>query len=150
MIKGIFGDKEFKRDRNKIYIDDVRTPDDIDVIIELSKLKDKDSLNFYKKMKDDFNYIYNKNLINMNDKNDKCNFACFFVNNEKYQFFIIKLGEKVIGELYTAMEGYSTYFLEEELAKMNIEIKRFTNLSYLLFFTKERIIFLFSNSLLKF
>ncbi len=38
----------------------------------------------------------------------------------------------VIGELYTAMEPFSTYFLEEELAKMNIEIKRFTNLSYLL------------------
>ena len=46
----------------------------------------------------------------------------------------LKVG--VIGELYTAMEGYSTYFLEEELAKMNIEIKRFTNLSYLLFFKK--------------
>ncbi len=110
MIKGIFGDKEFKRDRNKIYIDEVRTPDDIDVIIELSKLKDKDSLNFYKKMEDDFNYIYNKNLINMNDKNDKCNFACFFVNNEKYQFFIIKLGEKVIGELYTYESAGGTYF----------------------------------------
>ena len=38
----------------------------------------------------------------------------------------------VIGELYTAMEPFSTYFLEEELAKMNIEIKRFTNVSYLL------------------
>lgn len=46
----------------------------------------------------------------------------------------LKVG--IIGELYTAMEGYSTYFLEEELAKMNIEIKRFTNLSYLLFFKK--------------
>lgn len=39
----------------------------------------------------------------------------------------------IIGELYTAMEPFSTYFLEEELAKMNIEIKRFTNLTYLLF-----------------
>jgi len=38
----------------------------------------------------------------------------------------------VIGELYTAMEPFSTYFLEENLAKMNIEIKRFTNVSYLL------------------
>jgi len=38
----------------------------------------------------------------------------------------------VIGELYTAMEPFSTYFLEEELAKMNVEVKRFTNLSYLL------------------
>ncbi len=42
----------------------------------------------------------------------------------------LKVG--IIGELYTAMEPYATYFLEKELAKMNIEIKRYTNLSYLL------------------
>lgn len=43
----------------------------------------------------------------------------------------LKIG--IIGELYTAMEPFSTYFLEEELAKNNIEIKRFTNATYLLF-----------------
>lgn len=43
----------------------------------------------------------------------------------------LKVG--IIGELYTAMEPFATYFLEEELAKMNIEIKRFTNVTYLLF-----------------
>ncbi len=42
----------------------------------------------------------------------------------------LKVG--IIGELYTSMEPFSSYFLEEELAKMNIEIKRYTNLSYLL------------------
>ena len=42
----------------------------------------------------------------------------------------IKIG--IIGELYTAMEENSTYKLEKKLAKNNIEIKRFTNLSYLL------------------
>ena len=42
----------------------------------------------------------------------------------------LKVG--IIGELYTSMEPYSNYFLEEYLAKENIEIKRFTNLSYLL------------------
>lgn len=42
----------------------------------------------------------------------------------------LKVG--IIGELYTSMEPFSSYFLEEELAKMNIEIKRFTDLSYLL------------------
>ena len=31
------------------------------------------------------------------------------------------------------MEPYSSYFLEEKLANMNIEIKRFTNMTYLLF-----------------
>lgn len=38
----------------------------------------------------------------------------------------------IIGELYTSMEPFSSYFLEQELASMNIEVTRFTNLSYLL------------------
>ena len=42
----------------------------------------------------------------------------------------IKVG--IIGELYTSMEPFSSYFVEESLAKYNIEIKRFTNLTYLL------------------
>lgn len=42
----------------------------------------------------------------------------------------LKIG--VIGELYTSMEPFSNYFLEKELATMNIEIKRYTNLSYLI------------------
>ena len=42
----------------------------------------------------------------------------------------IKVG--IIGELYTAMEPFSTYNLEKMLAKYNVEIKRFTNLTYLL------------------
>ncbi len=47
----------------------------------------------------------------------------------------IKIG--IIGELYTAMEPFASYFLEMELAKNNIEIKRFTNLTYLLFQKKK-------------
>lgn len=43
----------------------------------------------------------------------------------------LKIG--IIGELYTAMEPSSTYYLEQELAKMNIQITRFTNVTYLLF-----------------
>ena len=43
----------------------------------------------------------------------------------------LKVG--IIGELYTNMEYFSNYYLEKELAKMGIEIKRFTNLSYLLY-----------------
>ena len=43
----------------------------------------------------------------------------------------IKVG--IIGELYTSMEPFSNYFLEKELAKMNIEITRFTDATYLLF-----------------
>ncbi len=43
----------------------------------------------------------------------------------------IKIG--IIGELYTIIEPFSNYFLEKELAKHHIEIKRFTNVHYLLF-----------------
>lgn len=43
----------------------------------------------------------------------------------------LKVG--IIGELYTIMEPFSNYFLETELASFNIEVKRFTNLEYLLF-----------------
>lgn len=38
----------------------------------------------------------------------------------------------IIGELYTSMEPFASYFVEKELAKMNIEVKRFTNVTYLL------------------
>ena len=57
----------------------------------------------------------------------------------KYLFFKIKknipkncLKVGLIGELYTSMEPYSNYYLEKTLASYNIQLKRFTNLSYLL------------------
>ena len=37
------------------------------------------------------------------------------------------------------MEPYSNYFLEKELAKNQIEIKRFTNVQYLLFEKRKKI-----------
>lgn len=42
----------------------------------------------------------------------------------------LKVG--IVGELYTCMEPFSNYFLEKYLASMNIEIKRRTNLTYLI------------------
>ena len=42
----------------------------------------------------------------------------------------LKVG--LIGELYTLMEPFSNYYLEKELAQYNIELKRFTNVTYLL------------------
>lgn len=43
----------------------------------------------------------------------------------------LKVG--IIGELYTSMESFSSFFIEKELAKMNIEVRRFTDVSYLLY-----------------
>ena len=48
----------------------------------------------------------------------------------------IKIG--IIGELYTVMEPFSNYFLEKELSKNKIEIKRFTNVDYLFLRKKKR------------
>lgn len=44
----------------------------------------------------------------------------------------------IIGELYTSMEPFASYFLEMELAKMGIQVKRFTNVTYLLYQKKLR------------
>ena len=49
----------------------------------------------------------------------------------------LKVG--IIGELYTIMEPFSNYFLEKQLAKNHIEIKRFTNVHYLLIEKKHQI-----------
>lgn len=43
----------------------------------------------------------------------------------------IRIG--IIGELFTSMEGYSSYYIEKELVKMKVQIKRYTNASYLLY-----------------
>ena len=45
----------------------------------------------------------------------------------------------IVGELYTIMEPFANYYLEEELAKHNIEVTRFTNVNYLLFEKKHEI-----------
>lgn len=88
--------------------------------------------------KDSFKKVKREMLLRMQKENS------FFGLKRVYKKYMRKLKKipvqkpkntlkvAVIGELYTAMEPFSTYFLEEELAKMNVEVKRFTNLSYLL------------------
>jgi len=49
----------------------------------------------------------------------------------------LKVG--VIGELYTLMEPFANYYIEEELAKYNIEVIRFTNVHYLLFEKSKKV-----------
>lgn len=76
-----------------------------------------------------------------NSKNIFCLIKDYFKYKKKLKHIdinkksnCIKVG--VIGELYTSMEPFSNYYLEMELAKMNIQVKRFTNLTYLLFIKK--------------
>lgn len=49
----------------------------------------------------------------------------------------LKIG--IVGELYTVMEPFSNYYLEKLLASYNIEIKRFTNVYYLVFEKSKKI-----------
>ncbi|MEG2310702.1 MAG: hypothetical protein RSB76_01790 [Clostridia bacterium] len=48
----------------------------------------------------------------------------------------IKVG--IVGELYTSMEPFATFFLENELAKMGVKTKRYTTVTYLLFEKKRQ------------
>ena len=50
---------------------------------------------------------------------------------------IIKIG--IIGELYTLMESFANYGIEELLIKNNVSIKRFTNVTYLLFEKRKKV-----------
>ena len=89
---------------------------------------------------------HNNSFINLKkkmlDKFVKCNNVFTLTYNYfKYKFKFkkleidkpetcLKIG--IIGELYTSMEPFASYFLEKELAKMHIQVKRFTNVTYLL------------------
>ena len=113
--------------------------DKIDVIIRKNigfAIDKNDFLNLQDKMFTSFSNCNNVFTITRNYFKYKRKFKKIKVNKPKKR---LKVG--IIGELYTSMEHYSSYFLEEKLAAMNIEVKRYTDLSYLLFkkarFTKH-------------
>lgn len=93
----------------------------------------------FEKEKNSFNKL-NEEMLN-EFKNTKGYFQLYFKYKKYYKKFknikikkpknCLKVG--IIGELYTIMEPFSNYYLEKELASYNIEIKRFTNVSHLMF-----------------
>ncbi len=85
-------------------------------------------INLKKEMLDSFSTITGYIDLTMKYLYYKNKFKHLKINKPKN---CLKIG--IIGELYTNMEYFSNYYLEKELASMNIEIKRFTNLSYLLY-----------------
>lgn len=88
----------------------------------------KDSFsNLEKKMLKDFSHA--KGFINLTIKYYKYK-KLFKKIPIKKSKDCLKIG--IIGELYTSMEQFSSYFIEKSLAKYNIEVKRFTDLTYLL------------------
>ncbi len=104
--------------------------DKIDKIIRKNigfEIRKNHHINLYKKMLEEFKST--NSIIKL--------IILYFKYKHKFKKIPIKKKKNclkigIIGELYTAMEPFSNYFLEKELATMNIEIKRYTNLSYLL------------------
>lgn len=104
--------------------------DKIDIIIR-RRIGFEVNKNSFKKQKEKMFQDFSKckSLISLTNK--------YFIYKRKFKKIKInkpknclKIG--IIGELYTSMEPFSSYFLEETLASMNIEIKRYTNMTYLL------------------
>lgn len=105
--------------------------DSLDVFIRKNigfEINDGSFDRVYNSMKNDLLHVkgfYNLNKIYRYYKKKFRNIKIDKPNNS------IKIG--IVGELYTSMEPFSNYFLEKELAKMNIEITRYTNVTFLIF-----------------
>lgn len=104
--------------------------DEIDKIIR-KNIGFEQQLNTHKNLKEKMlSDLYNTNSIfklSILYKKYKKKFKHIEINKPKN---CLKVG--IIGELYTSMESFASYDLEMTLAKEHIEIKRFTNLSYLI------------------
>lgn len=76
---------------------------------DMKKLKDRNEFKKFKKYYND--KIYNVKL----DTNKE----------------VLKIG--IVGELYSLMEPFASFFIEERLTKLNAKLKRYTTVTYLLF-----------------
>lgn len=105
--------------------------DFIDNYVRENKAYEKNSGTFdkiYKKMLEDFSSV--KSYIGLKKiykkyKNKIYNIELNKPNNN------IRIG--IIGELYTLMEPFANNYIEDMLIKNGVEVKRFTNVTYLLF-----------------
>ena len=90
------------------------------------------------KEKNNFKKIRSKFINDLKDKTSVFSIIYTYIKyNRKYKKVRCKkpkLKIGIIGELYTSMEPFSTYNLEEELKNRDISIKRYTNVSYLLIY----------------
>ena len=90
------------------------------------------------KEKHNFKKIRSKFINDLKDKTNIFSIIYTYIKYmEKYRKVRCKKPELkigLIGELFTSMEPFSTYNLEEELKNRDISIKRYTNVSYLLIY----------------
>jgi len=105
--------------------------DYIEDYIRLNKAyeKEKGSLDkIYKEMINEFVKVNNISKLNKVFRKYKNKILNIKLSKPKNN---IKIG--IIGELFTLMEGFANYNIEDILINMGVEIKRFTNVTYLLF-----------------
>lgn len=107
------------------YLDDVETYIRENIVYEVNK---KELEAIHKNFLDDI-----KNIKNRKDlKKIKCVYNEKIMNVKKdLSKNVIKIG--LVGELYSLMEPFANMFLEEELKKYDVFIKRYTTVTYLLF-----------------
>lgn len=130
--------KEFNGDLTKTFL--IR-----EILIIMIKIMMFDSLCNYERKKvsilhDGFKKLRYKFINDLKDEKNIFNlFKTYFLYRNKYRKVKCKkpkLKIGIIGELYTSMEPFSTFSLEDELKKMDICIKRYTDVSYLLMYKK--------------
>ena len=92
----------------------------------------------FEQLKGSFEKLQNEMFKNFDKTNSILKLTYLYIKF-KHSFRKIKTNKPknclkvgIIGELYTTMEPFANYDLEKQLAKEKIEIKRFTNLSYLI------------------
>lgn len=134
--------KEYKINRIKflyyllVSIKIIKYMDKVDDYIRINKCYEVEKGSFdrlRKKMLKDFENT--TGLIDIKRKYLKYKTKFRKIKKEKKNN--IKVG--IIGELYTIMEPNANYNIEEELINMGCSIKRFTNVSYLLFKKKNAV-----------
>ena len=115
----------------------VKYMDDIDDIIRSNVGFEIDKGSFKRlktRMLNSFSKTRSLFGLRRNYKNFKKEFLNLKTNKPKRP---IKIG--IIGELYTVMEPFANYELENMLALYGMEVKRFTNVNYLLFEKHKKI-----------
>lgn len=109
----------------------IRYMDNIDDYIRKNigfEVKKNSFINLKKKMLKEFSKVKGYLELKKMDTYYLKEFKSIAINKPDKPFKIA-----IIGELYTIMEPFANYYLEEELASKKIEVTRFTNVDYLLF-----------------
>jgi predicted nucleotide-binding protein (sugar kinase/HSP70/actin superfamily) len=103
------------------------------------QINPKDFDNIHKSMLKEMENI--NSIKKLNQLESKYKKLVYDVNLRKYLNSDIKIG--IVGELFTSMEPYASFYLEKELNKYNCSVKRYTTATYLLFekgFCKRKIL----------